>query len=153
MYEDLQKYLQERKNLLEGKWILNSSGYEDDICRILGMRREGSRYYDAVWQSYYLEFKKGKSIWLDLVRYSEVVLKINPDSLNDTITLFFPHNFDWTKIENIVGVQTKKIIEKMILNEDIAKAILELKDRVPRSLNAQASLTMNDVKKIAAFVI
>lgn len=153
MYENLQHHLSERKKLLEGKWILNNSGYEDDICHILEMKHEESRYYDASWESYFIEFKKGKSIWLDLVRYSEMVLKTTAESAKETITLFFPHNANWTRIEQIIGVPTSKIIEKMNLNAEIAKTIFELKERVPRSLNAQASLTLNDVKKMAEFIV
>jgi hypothetical protein len=117
------------------------------------MKREESRYYDASWESYFIEFKKGKSIWLDLVRYSEMVLKTTSESSKETITLFFPHNSNWTRIEHIIGVPTRKIIEKMNLNADRAKIILELRERVPRSLNAQASLTLSDVKKMAEFVV
>ena len=153
MFDDLRNHLSGRKLLLEGEWVLKKSGYEDDICRILGMKRETSRYYDASWNSYYLEFKKGKSIWLDLVRYSEIVLKRGNDSSKETMTLFFPNSDDWSKITNIIGVQTKKIIEKLALNEDIANTMLKLKEHVPRSLNAQASLTIKDVKGIADFVI
>ena len=153
MYEDLKNHLLVCKSRLEGNWILNNSGYEDDICRLLEMKREGSRYYDASWQSYFIEFKKGKSIWLDLVRYSEIVLKANNDSLKETITLFFPNSRDWKRIENIFAVETKKIIKEMALDEEIANTIVKLKDHIPRSLNAQASLTLKDVKRLAEFVI
>jgi hypothetical protein len=59
---------------LNGEFVSKNSGYDGDICNIIQEFTETTtRYWDCIWESenLYIEFKKGKSIWLDLVRYSE----------------------------------------------------------------------------------
>jgi hypothetical protein len=117
------------------------------------MEPDKSRYWDAVWNGLKIEFKKGRSIWLDLVRYSEILLKDNADASEDTITLFFvPDNQKYT-IENIVMVETKSLIQELRLTEEIAKTLLQLNSHVPRQLNAQASLTLADVRRISQWIV
>ena len=100
-----------------------------------------------------MEFKKGRSIWLDLVRYSEILLSITPEAQTETITLFFLPTAYKNSIEEIVVVETKRLIEKMNLTDEIAHRLLELNEQVPRSLNAQASLTVNDIKMISDIIV
>ena len=100
-----------------------------------------------------LEFKKGKSIWLDLVRYSEILLRVTTEASRPTITLFFvpgPYRYE---IEEIVVVETNHLIEKLKLNEEIASSLVALNKHVPRQLNAQASLTLADIREIAQAII
>ena len=153
MFEDLEEHLSKKKNLLSGSWILNNSSYDADICDILEMSVSTGRYWDAQWKTYCIEFKKGSSIWLDLVRYSEAFLKIDEDASKETLTLFFIPDKKKEKIEEIICVQTKSIIEKVRLTEEIASQLIKLNKAVPRSLNAQASLTKKDVRNLAEFII
>ena len=65
--QDLVKHLSSNKALLTGEWLKKNSNYEKDICTILGMEEDTKRYWDAIWKQYYIEFKKGRSIWIDMV--------------------------------------------------------------------------------------
>ena len=156
LLNDLEQYLKENIQNLVGELLNRNNGYDALICNILTeFDVDTSRYWDAKWtrKNLYIEFKKGKSIWLDLVRYSEILLKENDEARKETITLFFIPNSDKTHIEKIIGMKTSSIIEKLNLDENKANFIIELNKSVPRSLNAQASLTVNDVKQIADFIV
>ena len=112
MYENLRKHLSVFKKNLVGEWISNNSSYDADICDILKMELSKSRYWDAKWDGLSVEFKKGKSIWLDLVRYSEVLLRVNDEATVETITLFFVPTMTKDKIEEIIAIDTKSLIKK-----------------------------------------
>jgi len=94
-----------------------------------------------------IEFKKGNSIWIDLVSRSEIVLKSTIDSKKETFTLFFIPYKNKTGILEIIGARTVNLISKIGLSSKVAKQLVSLHKAVPRSLNAQASLIKNDVKK------
>lgn len=152
-YENLKEHLRTFKKDLFGDWIHKNSSYDGDICNILKMNPIKSRYWDAEWNGLFLEFKKGRSIWLDLVRYSEVLLKVNTEASKETITLFFVPTKSRDKIEAIIGVDTKSLNEKLRLTDEIARNLVELNTYVPRQLNAQASLTINDIKGISRWIV
>jgi hypothetical protein len=153
MYVDLKQHLTQRMGSLSGPWVASKSGYEPGLCAALGFYAETRRrYWDASWNGYRLEFKKGTSIWLDLVRYSEIHLKVNEDAACDTLTLFFIPNGQ-TAIGKVICVRTCDLISKLGLDGEVARFLTALQGKVPRSLNAQASLTVNDVAAIATFVI
>ncbi len=153
MYDDLKRHLSILKKELKGYWIEKNSGYDEDICNILEMTPRKSRYWDAEWNDLFLEFKKGRSIWLDLVRYGEILLKVSPEASRETVTIFFiPHKVE-NAIEEILVVDTKRLIEKLCLTDEIAVRLVELKKHVPRQLNAQASLTLRDVRNISCWII
>ena len=151
--EQLQRHLENKKDNLIGEWIKNNSSYDGYICKILDMEEDTVRYWDAIWNNQEIEFKKGNSIWLDLVRYSEVLLQSNEDASKDTLTLFFIPNKAKDKIEEIICVVTKKLIEYIKLDQEKAEQLILLSENVPRSLNAQASLTKNDIRNIATFIV
>ncbi|SHO80742.1 hypothetical protein MNB_SV-15-1001 [hydrothermal vent metagenome] len=117
------------------------------------MQEDTGRYWDAIWNSQYIEFKKGNSIWIDLVRYGEIILKLNEDASKDTITLFFIPNKTKDKIEEIICVTTNKLIEYIKLDREKAEQLILLNENVPRSLNAQANLTKTDIKQISTFIV
>ena len=150
---DLQSHLAARIMLLHGDWVAKNSAYDDDICAALEMRHETCRYWDARWKDYFIEFKKGKSIWIDLVRYGEVILKANTQACQETVPLFFIPNPVRDKIEEVVGVKTEVLVAKMGLTEQDAKVLLDLAKKVPHSLNAQASLTVTDIQRLKAFSV
>jgi hypothetical protein len=153
MFEDLKELLSNKGTLLYGSWVKNNSSYDSDICDILEVNVSTGRYWDAQWKAYYIEFKKGNSIWLDIVRLSEVFLKIDEEASKETLTLFFIPDKKRERIEEIICVKTKSIIEKIAITEEIAKQLIKLNKEVPRSLNAQASLTKKDVRSLAEFII
>ena len=153
MYNDLKDILLKNKQSLYGSWVDVNKGYDNDICNILGFTPDTKRYWDSIWNNYYIEFKKGKSIWLDLVRYSEIVLKINEEAKVPTVTLFFIPDKNRYRIEEIICVVTDKIILKFNISEAIAHSIVNLNEHVPRSLNAQANLTIVDIEELSDFII
>jgi hypothetical protein len=153
MYEQLREHLNTRKQDLKGYWILDGSAYEEDICDILKMQCRKSRYWDAEWGGLFLEFEKGRNISLDLVRYSEAVLKLDPDASVSTLTAFFVPTQRREKIEEIIVVDTKALIKKLDLTEDIARGLVALSKRIQRQLNAQASLSLKDVREISLWTV
>jgi hypothetical protein len=155
LMEELKKYLEKSIDLLSGDFVRKNNGYDEMICTILDeFSVDTNRYWDARWlDKIYIEFKKGRSIWLDLVRYSEIKKKINADATIETITLFFIPDTARTRIVHILGLKTSKLIEKLNISNKDADFIIKLNEIVPRSLNAQASLTVNDIKEICDFKI
>ena len=152
----LEQYLQSTIHLLLGDFVRRNAGYEGMICNILEEFTEiRSRYWDAYWaeEDLYIEFKKGRSIWLDLVRYSEIKNRINENASIETVTLFFIPDANRELITEILGIKTSRLIENLNISFKDAKFIQELNERVPRSLNAQASLTVNDIREICDFDI
>lgn len=134
-------------------FLRNNSNYDWALCDILWMQEDTWRYWDAQWNGYKIEFKKWTSIWLDLIRYSEIVLWTTDNANIETITLFFIPDKDKLKIQEVLWIRTTLLIERLWLDIEMAKILLEIHNTVPRSLNAQASLTVKDVRIIADFII
>ncbi len=152
----LENLLKKHVALLRGDFVSKNSGYDGDICKIInGFEETTTRYWDCFWEeeSLYIEFKKGRSIWLDLVRYSEIILGKNEESNIQTFTLFFIPDNDRSKIIEIIGLETSKLIKKINLDKKDAIQLLDLNKTVPRSFNAQASLTTKDIRDISDFII
>lgn len=152
----LENLLRQYIGKLNGLFVSKNSGYDGDICKIIqNFTEKTTRYWDCIWkdEDLRIEFKKGKSIWLDLVRYSETILETNSDAKINTFTLFFVPDSARHEIIEIIGIETYKIIDKINLNKQDAIQLLYLNKTVPRSFNAQASLTVKDIKNIANFVI
>ena len=53
------------------------------------------------------------------------------------------------KIEEIILVETSSIVNALSLDKETAEIISSLNDKLPRSLNAQASLTLGDLRNIS----
>lgn len=77
---DLHKYLENKIKELNGQWISKNSGYEKEACVNLGFNCERKRYWDCTYNGLYIEIKKGKSIWLDEVRYCEIFMSDSSDN-------------------------------------------------------------------------
>jgi len=151
--EELKKILEKYKQSLYWDFVKNNSSYDWYICNILWIDEDTWRYWDAQFDWLKIEFKKWKSIWLDLIRYSEIYLWVNEDSREKTITLFFIRDKDRNKIIEIIWIETEKIIKKLWLDEEKSNILIKLNQDMPRSLNAQASLTVKDIRLFADFVI
>jgi len=146
--QDLQEHLQQSFPLLRGDWVSGKRKYESFFASAIGATFKEGRYWDCIWQGIHLELKMG-NIWLDLVRYSEYVLKRTPESHIPVVTLFM--RYKQQRITDIYAVHTDSLIKALNLSTRTAEDLLRIKDEVPRSLNAQASLTESDVRKIAEF--
>ncbi len=146
--QDLKKHLQRSLPLLRGDWVSGKRKYESFFASAIGATFQEGRYWDCIWQGIHLELKMG-NIWLDLVRYSEYMLERTSESHIPVVTLFM--RYKQQRITDIYAVSTDSLIRVLNLSTRIAKDLLRIKDEVPRSLNAQASLTENDIRKIAEF--
>ena len=154
--EELNHYLQDKKKELEGGWISKNSGYEKEACINLGFNCEKKRYWDSEYNGLYIEIKKGKSIWLDEVRYCEIFMsdKIdNEECKKETIALFLIPSKDKKRIENIILIDTRKIIQYLNINTEWAKILLNRKNEIVGSLNCQQSMTIKNLKSLADYII
>ena len=153
MIEKLKELLKLKIYDLKGDYIKKNSNYEEELSNRLWFKSDKWRYWDADFHWLKIEFKKWKSIWLDLVRYAEIFLEVNDESKEKTITLFFIPDKNKNDIVEIIWIFTAKIIAKLSIDKNIANNLMILKERVPRSLNAQASLTLKDIREISDFTI
>lgn len=152
MYDDIQRHLDAHAKNLTGPWVGRRSGYEQEACSALGIECVQSRYADAKWGRYSIELKKGRSIWLDIVRYSEIIIAHSEYAEDTALTLFLVPDKEVGRVTEVVCVPTKNLIAHLNINIEAAHTVLWLRDRVPRQLNAQANLTILDVKKLMAFL-
>jgi hypothetical protein len=153
MYERLREHLFTLKSDLKGHWILDYSPYKENLCHILKMRCRKSGYWDAEWGGLFLEFERGRNIRLDLLRYSKAFLKLDPDSSIPALTAFFIPTQRRERIEQIIVVDTRRLLRKLDLTEEIAKGLIALNKRIAGKLNAQAGLTLKDVKEISLWTV
>ena len=153
MLDRLQQHLQDHILDLKGEWISKRSSYEVDICRILKMTTGQNTYWDAVWDGNPLEFKKGHSIWLNLVRYSKMLLGCDEVACKEVHTLFFLPNIGKSHIENIILVEAKALMKATLLTKTEARALLAIEQCRPGKFNAQARLTVKEVKDISTFIV
>ena len=153
MHKQLESYIQERIHLLNGEWIKKNSAYEKDICKLLQMTEDKGRYWDARWSGFFLEFKKGTSIWLDLVRYSEILSGCANVNNEEIYNLFFIPNKTRMRIDEVICVLTNDLINKIGLSVADANELIKLNKKLPHSLNAQASLTVKDIHTLMIFSV
>ena len=136
---------------LRGAWVSRNAGYEAELCNAACLDYAAGRYWDARFCGSLIEVKKGKSIWLDLVRLAEVALGTNEEARFCTTTLFFVPSKDRERIVEVVAVPTQQIIATMNLSLEDWRYLTSLAARLPRQLNAQARLTLVDVRRLAVF--
>ena len=154
--DELNQHITTKINELNGDWISKKSGYEKDACEQLGFTCERKRYWDCLFNNTYIEIKKGKSIWLDEVRYCEILMSDtidNDDCKKETITIFIIPTKNKKGIEKIYIIDTKKLIKFMKITLEWAPLLLSRRKQITRSLNCQQSMTIKDLKKIADYEI
>lgn len=149
----LERHLRDRISELDGYWVAKNSQYEWGLARALAMDARPGRYWDALWGEERVEFKKGRSVWLDLVRYSEQLAGISEEARVPVLTLFFLPDNGKTVIDEIIAVSTTALVTELGLTSEIAHQLITLRESVPRSLNVQASLTPRDLRRISEFVV
>jgi len=153
-YQELEGHLKDHIDGCHGEWVGKKSGYEAGLCSVLGLTLSKNRYEDATWRACSIELKKGKGIWLDLVRYAEL-LENSELGREASITLFcIPANDKRVlSIGEILGVPTATLLGHLNLRPEHVRLLRELRAHLPRSLNAQASLTVSDVRALAMFQV
>jgi hypothetical protein len=153
---NLHIYLQSKINELNGAWISKNCGYEKEACLNLGFNCERKRYWDCEYNGSYIEIKKGKSIWLDEVRYCEIFMSDiieNDECKKKTITIFLIPTNDKNKIEKIYIIDTQKLIDFLKIDKVWAERLLDRYKQTTRSLNCQQSMSINDLILIADYTI
>ena len=153
MYKNLKIHLANNIGRCHGKWVEKKNGYEKGLCDALDIKLDENRYQDASWGEYAIELKKGTSIWLDLVRYSEILIEKPELSTQMSINLFCVPDKDKNLITEILAVSTPRLLAKLNISITQAKSLIELRNHVPRQLNAQASLTIKDIRDISEFTV
>ena len=151
--EQLNEYLHGKIEDLRGSWIRKKSGYENEMCTILDFNCQKERYWDCEYNDLYIEIKKGKSIWLDEVRYSEIFMGINDKCKQKTITLFFIPSKDKNKIENIIIVDSQKLIDYLKIDAKSAEFLLTRREIINRTLNCQQSVSLGDARSMADYIV
>ena len=146
----LNDYLKTKIHELQGEWISKNSGYEKEACHNLGFQCETKRYWDSTYDGLFIEIKKGKSIWLDEVRYCEILLD---PTIQETITMFIVPSKDKKKVDKIYLIDTKKLIAFMKITPEWAELLLKRNKETTRSLNCQQSMTLKDLREIADYTI
>ena len=89
-------------------------------------------------------------MWLDMIRYSEILLGTGTQ---DTVTVFFNWNKKLKRVNRIFIINTKILMRGLGLTKDIAKSILELEKTLPGRINHLQCMTMNQIKKISSYII
>jgi hypothetical protein len=141
---------------LFGLWIDKKNGYEKEFCKLTGLIHKNTRYMDCtLGDNICIELKKGKgAVWLDEVRYSEILLRINEDSKIKTFTVFIKYKPG--KVTSILIIKTEKLIESMGLTIESAEYMLakfKKTKSLGHGLNCQHSMSYKQLTKIADFII
>jgi len=151
----LRLHLETSITKLRGNWFSGRKSYEKIFATAIGGRVEKDkhkrRYWDCVWNDWCIELKKGNT-WLDLVRYSEVLLKTTPASRQDVVTLFLVGKND--AVTDIYGVFTEALIHGLKLTRKVASDLLLIREVVVgRQLEALTKLQPKQIRKLASFHI
>lgn len=153
--DKVSKHLLTHYEKLVGPWISKKNGYEKEFCDIVGFSINRNRYWDCEFKDIRIELKKGKSaVWLDEIRYAEVLLKMSEEAMKKTITVFFKYAKDTLK--NILFINTKKLIKEMDLTKEDAEFLIKRFKKaksLKHGLNSQHSISYSQLVKISEFVI
>lgn len=137
---------------LQGDFVVPKNAYEKDFCDLFGWNTVDNRYYDACnMDNDKIEIKKGQSqMWFDLVRYAEIVCGKGDQN---TYTLFMKWNKKFKLVEECYIIDTKDLIKFFGLSKKDWKRLRKIDKKLPRRLNAQASMYYGDMKKIATHIV
>jgi hypothetical protein len=153
--EQLRTQLEERLPKLRGLWVARRTNYEEECASALGGTVAASTYWDCILDSgLKLELKKTLrgGMWFDLVRYGRVILE--PELAADVVTLILRYALlPIPAVTQIAVIEHDALLQALRLDEEKAQILLDLKRGLPRSLNAQASLTWLDLTSAANFVV
>ena len=138
-----------------GKWVEKRSHYEDELTQLLSMRREtGERYWEAIWNGFFLEFKKG-AIRLDVVRYSEIFLgkEDYSSSGKESLCLFLRPDKERIRIKEIICVRTQDLFPLMNLTKETAEFFVKYRKSLHKEFNGILCLGETDVRSVQSFSI
>tara|TARA_B100001248_G_scaffold262421_1_gene258303 strand:- start:1945 stop:2625 length:681 start_codon:yes stop_codon:yes gene_type:complete len=149
---DIFVQLQKCIDTLQGDFVVPKNAYENIFCKVIGWKCEDSRYYDAISPTNKLiEIKKGQTqMWFDLVRYAEIVQGIGEQN---TYTVFMKWDKKCKLVEECYIIRTNDLIRYFGLSMDDWKSLQQIDKKLPRRLNAQASLYYKDMKELALYIV
>ncbi len=137
---------------LQGPWLRKRSGYEKSFANCMGAKVVKSRYWDCEWKGHRLELKKGKhGVWLDAVRYSEMLLAQSEGARKKVDMVFI--RYEGIQANELLVVDSDEVISKLGLKKADARVLRRISRSVPHSLNAQVNLTTADLREIATFSV
>lgn len=146
-------HLRANKHLLKGEWVSKNCNYENDVCDLLNMKCEMTRYWDGTYgrNPIRIEIKKGNSIWLDEVRYAEQKLS---DPNQHLLTMFLIPNSTKTCIQHIYIVHLQTLFNFLKMNNvEWCEYLLKRNEEINHSLNCQQRMCIGDLKDIAEYHI
>ena len=152
----LEEHIGDMTGSTSDSWIVKSSGYENELCGLLGWEVKKGRYYDAISRCRKnVEIKKGKSqMHFDEVRYSELFL--NPN-LPETVTIFLHYEKrknGSSQVKRIFIIETDNIVKRLQIDSKWANACIErYKFLDEKRLNIQQSLSIKDLEQISNYII
>ena len=136
---------------MEGDFVLKEAHYERELCKIVKWQCFDERYYDAHDGETYIEIKKGQGqMFFNMVRYAEIYLKIGTQ---DTVTLFLRYSKKKQRIEEILIIDTPKILKFLNMNPKKAAWCIILNNDSKRQLHMQASATLKDMREMSSYIV
>jgi len=144
--------------LQKSEMVINpskNSGYEKEICNILGMDCVDNRYMDATWDKilYPIELKKG-NVWVNAIRIAEQSLET---PFQEVLWIYFNINKHHKRIDEIICFKLSDFIKLIGLDDvDQANAIISsYKFATSRGCgnNNQWSVNPSQIRDIAQFTI
>ena len=149
--DSIKQTLEQNIHLMRGDWVLPKNNYEADFSNLLGWEDKKGRYADATNGVTDIEYKKGQgAMWFDMVRYAEIYKGIGTQN---TITLFFRYDKKEKYVRDIYVIDTKKLLEYMKMDDELASFCIKLYKDAPRGLNMQMSATNTDMRNMATHII
>ena len=143
--------IQSNIDQMEGDDVVRPNSYEKYFCKLLNWQCHNHRYYDAIGNDMRIELKKGIGMmWFDMVRYSEIFLKIGTQ---DTYTMFIQYSKKKKKVQEIYMIPTDRIVRFLKLDEEKAKFCIRMFKEQRRGLNMQESATKKDMREMASHII
>lgn len=149
--ESVKRQIQSIFHLLNGDFVVPKNAYEKEFCKILGWYHFDDRYYDAYNGETFIELKKGQGgMHFDMVRYSEIVMGFGKQQ---TVTVFFRWSKKNSRVEEAFVIDTRRIIQFLKIDRNMAKTYLKIYRHVPRGVNILASATAKDLRSMAQYII
>jgi hypothetical protein len=131
-----------------------NSGYEKEVCAILGMKLSRTRLADAVWGSYLVEFKKGGPLWINVVRIAE---QYQATPFQDVVWIIFRVNRTAKRVNEIIVLTLSDLIGFFHMDDEFAAWAIRgrdwAKERGFESNNQWRIMSHDNLRKASRFVV
>ena len=147
----IKKKLQSYIHLLQGDFTVKEKHYEERLCSLLEWECYNDRYFDAFNGESFIEIKKGLGhMFYNMIRYAEIYLKCGKQ---DTITLFMRYNKSKKRIDEVLIIDTQKILDFLDLSATKASLCIYMKKTAKRQIHIQASATLKDMRQWSSYIV